>query len=108
MIQVVHQGLYWTKGAVFFGSTIVVNAGMITGDTLWEPPFCSWFLTLKSDNGKIATFSHWPKLNTLFATQVWILLWSLLEAKANRKAVLKVRCLRSVFHRLKVCLCELI
>ena len=35
-------------------------------------------------------------LDTLFATQAWILLQHLPEAKASKKAVLRVRCLRSV------------
>ena len=37
-----------------------------------------------------------PRLDTLFATQAWISLRRLPEAKAMKKAVLKVRCLRSV------------
>ena len=45
---------------------------------------------------KKKTFSHWPRLDTLFATQAWISLRRLPEAKASKKAVLRVRCLRSV------------
>ena len=48
---------------------------------------------MKSEEGNKATFSHWPRLDTLFAPQA---LWHLLEAKASKKAVLRVRCLRSV------------
>ena len=77
-------------------STIVVNAGMITGDTLWEPSFVSWLLAMISEEGKRTTFFHWPKLNTVFANQAWISLRRLPEAKAGKKAVLKVRSLRSV------------
>ena len=44
---------------------------------------------MKSEEGNKATFSHWPKLATLLATQ------ALPEAKASKKAVLRVRCLRS-------------
>ena len=51
---------------------------------------------MKSEEGNKATFSHWPRLDTLFATQAWILLRRLPEAKASKKAVLRVRCLRSV------------
>ena len=51
---------------------------------------------MKSEEGNKATFSHWPKFHTLFATQAWILLWRLPEAKASKKAALRVRCLRSV------------
>ena len=63
---------------------------------------------MKSEEENKATFSHWPRLDTLFATQAWISLQRLPEAKASKKAVLRVRCLRSVFHRLKGCFCELI
>ena len=64
---------------------------------------------MKSEEGNKATFSHWPRLDTLLVTQAWISLRRLPEAKASKKAVLKVRCLRSVsFHRLKGCFCELI
>ena len=51
---------------------------------------------MKSEEGNKATFSHWPRLDTLFATQAWISLRHLPEAKASKKAVLRVRCLRSV------------
>ena len=51
---------------------------------------------MKSEEGNKATFSHWPRLDTLFATQAWISLRRLPEAKASKKAVLRVRCLRSV------------
>ena len=64
---------------------------------------------MKSEEGNKVTFSHWPRLDTLFATQAWISLRRLPEAKASKKAVLRVRCLRvCVFHRLKGCFCELI
>ena len=51
---------------------------------------------MKSEEGNKATFSHWPRLDTLFATQAWISLRRLPEAKASKKAVLRVRCLRYV------------
>ena len=51
---------------------------------------------MKSEEGNKATFSHWPRLDTLFATQAWISLRRLPEAKASKKVVLRVRCLRSV------------
>ena len=51
---------------------------------------------MKSEEGNKATFSHWPRLDTLFATQAWTSLRRLPEAKASKKAVLRVRCLRSV------------
>ena len=51
---------------------------------------------MKSEEGNKASFSHWPRLDTLFATQGWISLQRLLGAKASKKAVLRVRCLRSV------------
>ena len=75
---------------------MVVRAGIVTGDTLCEPSLASWFLAIKSEDGNKATFAHWPRLDTLFPTQVWILLRRLPEAKASKKAVLRVRCLRSV------------
>ena len=50
----------------------------------------------KREEGNKATFSHWPRLDTLFATQAWISLRRLPEAKASKKAVLRVRCLTSV------------
>ena len=43
---------------------------------------------MKSEEGNKATFSHWPKLDTLLATQAWISLRRLPEAKASKKAVL--------------------
>ena len=51
---------------------------------------------MKSEEGNKATFSHRPRLDTLFATQAWISLRCLPEAKASTKAVVRVRCLRSV------------
>ena len=53
-------------------STTVVKARIITGDTLCEPSLASWILAMKSEEGNSATFSHWPKFNTL---------WRLPEAK---------------------------
>ena len=38
---------------------------------------------MKSEEGNKATFSHWIRLNTLFATEAWISLRRLLEAKAS-------------------------
>ena len=84
---------------------MVVRARIVTGD-LGELSFVSWLLALKSVEGNKATFSRWLRLDTLFTTQVWILLWHLLEAKASKKAVLRVRCLRSV--PFIGCFCELI
>ena len=75
---------------------MVVRAGIVTGDKLCELSLASWFLAIKSEEGNKTTFSHWPRLDTLFATQVWISLRHLLEAKASKKTVLRVRCLRSV------------
>ena len=58
---------------------------------------------MKSEEGNKATFSFVsnPGMESLRR---------LPEAKANKKGVLRVRCLRSVsfFHRLKGCFCELI
>ena len=51
---------------------------------------------MKSGEGNKETFSQWPRLDTLFATQAWILLRRLQETKASKKAVLRVRCLMSV------------
>ena len=47
---------------------MIVRAGIVTGDTLWEPSLAS-FLAMKSEEGNQATFSHWSRLDTLFATQ---------------------------------------
>ena len=94
-IHIVPQGPHRTQGPVFFElSTMVVKAGIVSGDTLWEPSLASWFLAIKSVEGNKATFSRWSRLDTLFATQAWISLRRLPEAKARKKAVL--RCLRSV------------
>ena len=41
---------------------------------------------MKSEEGNKAIFSHWPRLDTLFATQAQILLRCLPEAKASKKA----------------------
>ena len=51
---------------------------------------------MKSEEGNKETFSHWPRLDTLFMTQAKISLRRLPEAKASKKADLRVRCLRSV------------
>ena len=75
---------------------MVVKAGIVIGDTLWEPSLASWFFTIKSEEGNKATFFHWPRLDTLFASQAWILLRRLPEAKASKTTVLRVRCSRSV------------
>ena len=54
---------------------------------------------MKSDEGNKAIFSHWPRFDTLFASQVLILLLHLHEATASKKSVL---------HGFKGLLCELI
>ena len=41
------------------------------------------------------TFPHWPKLGTLFATQAWISLWHLPNARASKTAALSIRYLGS-------------
>ena len=46
---------------------MVLKAGIAIGDTLWEPSLARWFLAIKSEEGKSAIFSHWPKLDTLSA-----------------------------------------
>ena len=51
---------------------------------------------LNPKKGTRQPFSHWPRFDTLFATQACISLRHLLEAKASKIAVLRVRCLRSV------------
>ena len=86
-----------------FVSTIILCMSCFnqvpSGDTLRQDAIsslASWLLAIKSEEGYKVTFSHWPKLDTLFATQAWILLWRLPEAKASKKAVLRVRCLRSL------------
>ena len=90
-------------------STMVVKAGIVTRDTLWEPSLASWFLAVKSEEGNKTTFSHWPRLDTLFATQAWISLRRLPGAKASKKAVFQSKMFEvCVFHRLKGCFCELI
>ena len=61
---------------------------------------------MKSEEGNKATFSHWPRVDTSFATEAWISLRRLPEAKASKKAVLRVRCLR--FMSFIGCFCELI
>ena len=75
---------------------MVVRAGIVSRDTLWEPSLASWFLAIKSGEGNKAAFSHWPRLDTVLASQAWISLRRLREAKASKKAVLRGRCLRSV------------
>ena len=61
---------------------------------------------MKSEEGNKATFSHWPRLDTLFATQAWILLRRLPEANASsfEREMFEV----CVFHRLKGCFSEII
>ena len=48
----------------------MVKARIITEDAHWEPSLASWFLAMKSEEGKKATFSHWPKFDALFATPI--------------------------------------
>ena len=48
---------------------MLVKAGIVTGDTPSAPSLASWFLAMKSEEGNEATFSHWPKLDILFATK---------------------------------------
>ena len=59
---------------------------------------------MKSEEGNKATFSHWPRLDTLFATQAWILLRHLPEASSFESKMFEV----CVFHRLKGHFYELI
>ena len=62
---------------------------------------------MKSEEGNKATFSHWPRLDTLFATQAWISLRRLPEAKASKKSSFEGKMFEvCVFHRLKGCFCE--
>ena len=67
-IQIVPQGPYRMQGPVNCPSTMVVRAGIVTGHTLRELSLASWFLAMKSEEGNKATFSHWPRFDTLFAT----------------------------------------
>ena len=50
-IQVVPQDPYWTKGPVFFNclSKLIVKAGIVTGDIVWEPSLASWSLAIKRE-----------------------------------------------------------
>ena len=82
-------------------STMVVRARIVTGDTLSEPSFASWFLAMKSEEGNKATFSNWPRLDTSFATQAW-------RPKLARSSFESKMFEVCVFHRLKGCFCELI
>ena len=45
---------------------MVVKAEIVTGGNLKT---LSCLLVIKSEEGNKVTFSHWPKLDTLFATQ---------------------------------------
>ena len=63
-VQIEPQGPHGTQGPVFFELTMIVRAGIVTGDTLCEPSLASWFLAIKSKEGNKATFSHWPRLDT--------------------------------------------
>ena len=64
-------------------------------------------MAIKSEEVKRATFSHWPKLDTLFPAHAWISVWHLPEAKASKKAVFKGKLFEGcVFHRLKGCFCQ--
>ena len=64
-------------------------AGMITRDTLWEPVLASWLLAMKSDDGKSATFSHWPRLDTVFVTQACISLRALVGCQGLQEGIFK-------------------
>ena len=75
---------------------MVVKAGIVTGDTLCEPSLASWFLAIKSEGNK-ATFSHWPRLDTCLQPRHGFCCKAYPETKASKKAVLEVRCSRSVF-----------
>ena len=71
MIQILSQDLHRTQGPVFFELSIYngsqsrdINQRHILGNSL-----ASWFLAMKSEEENKATFSHWPRLDTLFVTQ---------------------------------------
>ena len=42
-------------------STMVVKAGIVTGDTLCEPSLASWLLAMKSEEGNKAIWAIWAK-----------------------------------------------
>ena len=67
--------------------SIVVKAGIVTRDTLWEPSLASWFLVKKTTEGNMVTFSHWPKLDTCLQPRREFRCGALPEAKASKKAV---------------------
>ena len=95
LIQKVPQDSYRTQGPVFF--ELSIYTGSQSRNSHFENLLLLVrFLAMKSEEGNKATFSHWSRLDTLFATQAWISLWRMPEAKASKKAVLRVRCLRSV------------
>ena len=86
-VQIVPQSPYRTQGPVFFELSIYNGSqgrNSHRRHTL-RTFLASWFLAIKSDEGNKATFSHWPRLDTLFATQAWISLRRLPEAELARK-----------------------
>ena len=109
-VQIVAQGPHRTQGPVLF------ELSTYNGSQSWNSHrghtlrtfSCYWFLAMKSEEGNKATFSHWPRFDTLFATQAWISLRRLPEAKASKNAGLRVRCLRSVSFIGSKGACELI
>ena len=94
-IQIVPQGPHQTQGPVFFELSIY-NGSRSRRHTFENLLLLVWLLAMKSEEGNKATFSHWPRLDTLFATQAWISLRRWPEAKASKKAVLRMRCLTSL------------
>ena len=67
-IQIKPQGPYWTQGPVFFELS-VYNGSQSRNSHRSHTSLASWFLVMKSEEGNKVAFSHWPRLDTLFATQ---------------------------------------
>ena len=88
-------------------STMVVRAGIVTGDTLCEPSLASWFLAIKSEEGNKATFSHWPRLDTCLQPRHGFRC-ACRRPKLARNSFGSKMFEVCVFHRLKGCFCELI
>ena len=110
-IQIVPQGPHRTQGPVFFELSIyngIQSRKSHRRRTLRT--FCgSWFLAVNSEDGNKATFSHWPRLDTLFATSGMDFAAALAGGQSYQQSSFESKMFEvCVFHRLKRRVCELI
>ena len=70
-IQVVPQGMtrHWVLSSFNCLSTMVVKAGIITGDTVWKPSLASWFFGYEICTGEKSYLFPLAQLNWILCLQ---------------------------------------